>query len=403
MDEELEEVEEVGDVGVVPPIETRPRGGAGRAVIWVLVLGAIGAAAAYGWWHFARASEANAKKAAIVRPEPVVASKATRGDMSIYLTGLGSVTALNTVTVRTRVEGELVKVAFAEGQLVQQGDLLAEIDPRPFQVMLDMADAALQRDEAQLRNAKINLDRYRSAKDAVSDQLIDTQVATVDQLDAAIRSDKAQIDQAKLQLVYARITAPIGGRIGLRLVDQGNIVRASDPTGLAVITQLQPIAVVFTLPADELPRVILRAKTGEPIVVEAFNRDQSARLASGKLLTWDNQIDPSSGTVKLKAIFPNDDLALFPNQFVNARLLVEVKKDAVLVPAAAVQRSPRSTYVYVIKNDEAEPHDVELGPIEGDVASIESGVAPGDVVVTQGVDKLKKGTKVTLGEKKGSP
>ena len=329
---------------------------------------------------------------------PVVATAVRTGTLDVYLTGLGSVTAVNTVTLRTRVDGQLVKVAFQEGHVVRQGELLAEIDPRPFQVQLAQAEGQLAKDDAQLQNAKVDLARYQVllAQDAVAKQQLDTQIALVQQYDGVIKSDQAQIDSAKLQLTYSRITAPITGRIGLRLVDPGNVVRANDPNnGLAVITQLQPIAVLFTIPEDDLPLVRTKMRAEQPLMVDAYDRHLTKKLATGTLLTIDNQIDPNTGTVKCKAVFPNEDNALFPNQFVNARLLVDTKKAIPIVPTAAPQRSPHGTFVYVVKDDSTvEMRPVVVGPREGDAVAIESGLAPGEVVVLEGVDKLQRGMKV---------
>jgi multidrug efflux system membrane fusion protein len=337
-------------------------------------------------------------EAPAVRAVPVVATPARQGDLGVYLTALGTVTAFNTVTVRTRVDGQLVKVAFQEGQLVRQGDLLAEIDPRPFQVQLAQAEGQMAKDQAQLKNAKVDLERYKIllAQDSIAKQQLDTQAALITQLEGTIRSDQAAIDTAKLQLTYSRITAPLSGRIGLRLVDQGNMVRASsDPTGLAVITQLQPIAVMFNIPQDDLPDVLKKMRAEQRLVVEAYNRDLKQKLATGTLLTVDNQIDPNTGTVRCKAVFPNEDNALFPNQFVNARLLVDTRQHTTIVPTVAIQRSPDATFVYVVRDDRTvEVRKVVVGATEGNETALDSGVAPGEVVVIEGVDRLQQGTKV---------
>jgi membrane fusion protein, multidrug efflux system len=345
-----------------------------------------------------------------VRAVPVVATAARQANMGVYLTGLGSVTAFNTVTVRARVDGQLIKVAFQEGQLVRKGDLLAEIDPRPYQVQLAQAEGQLAKDEAQLKNAMVDLERYKVllAQDSVAKQQLDTQIATVQQYEGIIKSDQAQIDNAKLLLTYTRITAPISGRLGLRLVDEGNMVRSTDQTGLAVIMQLQPIAVLFNIPEDDLPSVLKKMQAEQQLVVEAYNRDLKKKLATGKLLTIDNQIDANTGTIRCKAIFSNEDNTLFPNQFVNARLLVETKQDATIVPASAVQRSVQSTFVYVVKDDSTvEVRNVVLGPTEGDDVSIDNGLAPGEVVIIEGVDRVQRGMKVAprmaiVGSAKGS-
>jgi len=330
---------------------------------------------------------------------PVVAAATRRGDMPVYLNGLGSVTALNTVTVRTRVDGQIVKVHFTEGQLVKEGEPLVEIDPRPFQVQLEQAEGQLAHDQALLANANIDLERYKVlfSQDAIPKQQLDTQVSMVNQNGATIKSDQAQIDNAKLQLVYAHITSPLTGRIGLRLVDGGNMVHATDANGLAVITELQPIAVIFNIAEDSLPQVTKRMAAGQALTVNAFDRDLKVKLASGTLLTIDNQIDQTTGTVKFKALFENKDLSLFPNQFVNARLLLETKHGAVIAPTAAIQRSPQSTFVYVVKNDNSvEVRNISVGITEGDEASVDKGLDAGEKVVIDGIDKLQQGTKVNV-------
>jgi multidrug efflux system membrane fusion protein len=331
------------------------------------------------------------------RGVPVVAAEARQGNLDLYLTGLGTATAFNMVTVRSRVSGQLVKVTFQEGQLVRKGDLLAEIDPRPFQVQVAQAEGQMAKDLAQLRNAQRDLERFKTllSRDMISKQEFDAQIATIDQVEGVIKSDQAQIDNAKLQLTYSRITAPISGRIGLRLVDEGNMVQANDTNGLAVITQLQPIAVLFSIPQDDLPAVLKKTQAGQKLVVEAYNRDLKQKLATGTLLTIDNQIDPNTGTVRCKAVFPNEDNALFPNQFVNARLLVDTKQSAVIVPTAAIQRSPHSTFVYVVKDDgTVENRTIVVGASEGDEVSIAKGLSPGEVVVVEGVDRLQQGSRV---------
>jgi membrane fusion protein, multidrug efflux system len=333
------------------------------------------------------------------RAVPVLAATAVSADVGVYLTGLGTATALNTVTVRPRVDGQLDKVAFREGQSVDQGDLLAQIDPRPFQVQLQQAEGQSAKDEAALRDARLDLQRYQVlvGQDSIPRQQLDSQVAAVDQLEATLESDRAQIDSARLNLTYSRVTAPLSGVVGLRLVDPGNVVHATDPGGLVVITQLEPIAVVFTIPADQLPPVLRRVQAGQRLAVEAYDRDLEKRLATGSLLAVDNQIDPATGTVRLKAVFPNRDHALFPNQFVNARLRVDTLHDAVTVPAAVLQRGPQSTFVYVVKPDHTvDLRNVEVQQTEGDLASIRRGISPGEVVVVDGADKLQPGSRVAV-------
>lgn len=328
---------------------------------------------------------------------PVTVAPVVREDLPIYLEGLGSIQAYYTVNVKSRVDGQLVDVKFKEGEFVKQGGLLAVIDPRPYQVQLEQAQAQLFKDQASLRDAQLNYERFKGLlqnSGAMSQQQVDTQQATVDQLQGAVRNDQAAVDNAKLNLAYCHITAPVSGRIGLRLVDPGNIVHASDTNPMLVITQMQPITAVFTLPEDQLPDVAKHQRQS-PLQVDAYSRDDSTKLASGKLLTIDNQIDQTTGTGKLKAVFSNQDSALWPNQFVNIHMLLQTEKNATVVPAAAVLQGPQGSYVYVVKTDNTvEARLVNISISQGTQTAIASGLSPSEVVVTDGQDKLQNGSRV---------
>ncbi|HEY2114374.1 MAG TPA: MdtA/MuxA family multidrug efflux RND transporter periplasmic adaptor subunit [Candidatus Angelobacter sp.] len=329
---------------------------------------------------------------------PVAVAKVEVRDLPIVLSGLGSVEAYNTVAVKSRIDGQLVKVNFKEGQEVKQGELLAEIDPRPYEVQLSQAQATLFKDQAALKDARLNLERFQQlVKDGViSKQQFDTQGSLEAQLDGAVRADQAQVDTVKLNLAYTRITAPVSGRIGLRQIDVGNMVHAADPNGLLVITQLQPIAVIFSLPQDNLQAVSQHMRNGK-LSVDAYSRDDQTKLATGSLTTIDNQIDTTTGTGKLKAVFDNRDRSLWPNQFVNVHLLLEVKKNNTVVPSAAIQRGPQGTYVFSVKPDKtAEMRPVTVSFSQGNFVAITQGIKPGELVVTDGQDKLQPGTKIEI-------
>lgn len=352
--------------------------------------------AGFVFYRLRSSSQAASKKDSGNQTLSVGVVSAQQRDVPYYLTGLGSVTAFNTVTLHTRVDGQIMQVFFKEGQFVHEGDVLIEIDTRPYQVALDQAEGQLAKDEASQNDAKVDLNRYQTLwqEGVVARQQVDTQQATVGQYDGAIKSDIAQINSAKLNLIYCRITSPINGRVGLRLVDPGNIVHATDTTGMLVITQVQPIAVIFTLPEDSLPEVVAEMKNRQ-LAVEAYSRDDNTKLADGKLLTIDNQIDQTTGTVKLKSQFDNANMSLWPNQFVNLRLFLSVKKDAIVVPSATLQSGAQGSFVYVIgSDDKAEVRQVQVDFNEGNISVIRQGLTPGEVVVVDGADKLQSGATV---------
>jgi len=379
---------------------------------WIVVLAL---AAGGGWWGYERYQASSAPagvtsgaaapaakgsaKGGFGGPVPVVGVAARRGDLDVFLSALGTVTPLSTVTVKSRVEGQLMKVHFAEGQLVRQGQLLAEIDPRSFEAAVKQAEGQLARDQALLANARLDVERYRTllAQDSIAKQQVDSQEALVRQYEGVVRVDQGQLENARLQLSYTRITAPVSGRAGLRLVDPGNIVRAGDATGLVVIAQIDPITVLFTLPQDTLPAVLKRHGAGAEVPVEAWDRELKARLATGTLAAIDNQVDTATGTFRLKANFANPSGALFPNQFVNVKMKLETLPGATIVPSAAIQRGAQSLFVYVVKDDSrVTARPVKLGPAEGANTAVTEGLAPGEVVVIDGIDRLREGAMVVL-------
>jgi multidrug efflux system membrane fusion protein len=352
------------------------------------------------------ASKGASSKKAGAAPPPQVAVEAavvTQGDVDVTLVGLGAVTPLATVTMRSRVDGELMKVGYTEGDIVQRGQLLALIDPRPYQAQLALAKGQLEHDAAVLENARHDLQRYEtlSKQDSIARQQYETQISVVRQQEGTLAADRGSVANAAVQVAYTRITAPVTGRVGLRLVDPGNIVHAADTTGLVVLTQLQPITVVFSIAEDSLPSVMQKLRAGDALPVDALNRAGTELIATGQLLTADNVVDPTTGTVKLKAEFDNADLRLFPGEFVNARLRLSVERERPLVPAAAVQRGAGAPFVYVVKpGDVVEAREVSFGPTAGDRIAVERGLEPGERVVIDGADRVRPGTHVTL---RGAP
>jgi multidrug efflux system membrane fusion protein len=390
-----------------PPSGQKPKK---RGIIWVVLFLVVAAVAGYAVWRAGQPAPVaqNGRgggggggrgRGAGAGPVPVVVAPVARASMPVYLNGLGNVTAFYTVTVKSRVDGQLMKVNFQEGDLVKEGQVLAEIDPRPYQVQLELAQGTLARDTALLANARVDLDRYKTllAQDAVPKQQMDTQTALVAQYEGNIKTDTANIDNAKLQLTYAQVVAPITGVVGLRLVDPGNIIHASDANGMIVITQLQPISVLFTLPEDSLPQVMQKLRNGAHLVADAWNRDNSKKLASGVLLTADNQIDNTTGTSRLKAVFENKDNALFPQQFVNVRLLVDTLQNQLVVPGVAVQNGQQGTFVYVV-DDDSKVHlkPVTVGTTNDTSDAIMTGLTDGDRVVVDGTDRLVDGATVRV-------
>lgn len=397
-----------------PNEPVRPRSRRGRWIAGALLIALL----AGGWYWYSHRSAPQGQQAGAPGPggrmpsgpggpgrpggmgmpsAPVVVNQVLQRDMDVVLNGLGNVTPVSNVTVRARVSGPLLRVLFQEGQMVKAGEVLAEIDPRPFQAALDQALGQLARDQALLQNARLDLQRYRTLleQDSIAKQQVDTQEALVRQYEGVVKTDQAAVDTARLQLGYTRIKAPASGRIGLRQVDPGNIVSTSDTNGIALITQIKPIAVLFSIPEDNLPSVLRQLNAGQTLAVQAWDRQARNKLADGALLTTDNQIDTTTGTVRLKAVFRNDDGMLFPNQFVNVRMRVDTLRDATVVPVAAIQRGQQGIFVYVVdEQNRVKVQTLELGPGDGEYSAVLRGLRPGQRVVVDGADRLREGMTV---------
>ena len=389
----------------LPVTKSSKRRPSGRRWLWLPVIALLAAGAWYLWPKGSTPAASagtvskGGKKGGGSGVIPVVAAKAQKGNIGVYITGLGSVTPIYTVTVKSRVDGQLMKVNYKEGDIVKENDQLMEIDKRPYQVQLEQAEGQMARDQATLDNARVDLDRYTKllAQNAIPEQQLATQKATVAMDEGIVKNDQGIIDSAKLNLVYCDIIAPITGKIGLRLVDPGNIVLAASSTGLVVITQIQPISVIFTLAEDDLQTVLHKLAAGQHLKADAYDRANTTKISTGMLQTVDNQIDPTTGSLRLRADFDNSKNQLFPNQFVNVRLLVEEKTGVTLVPNAVIQRTTSTVYVYVVKSDDTVTvRQIKTGVTEGDNTEVSSGLAPGEVVVMTGTDQLTEGTHVTV-------
>ncbi len=368
----------------------------GRLLVVLLVLAAAGG----GWWWKARqVSEPPAGRARAAPPMSILSAQAGQGDIPVHIDALGTVTALATVTVRSQISGQLVRIDFKEGQDVRKGDLLAEIDARPYEAALAQAKGQLARDEALLKGAQVDLTRYQglAAQNALPHQTLDTQVALVAQYEGTVSADRAQVRAAEVTLQYCRIVSPLDGRVGLRQIDEGNYVTPSDASGIVVITQLAPVSVLFTVPEDNLQAIAARLRAGAALPVEAFDRAGTKKLADGMLETFDSQIDATTGTIKLRAVFANDGRPLYPNQFVNIRMLLDTGKGVTQIPSAGVQRGVPGTFVYLVNPDETvSVRKVELGITDGEHVEILSGLKPGETVVIDGADKLRDGARISL-------
>ena len=380
-----------------PAVNRAPPKRRARWILLVLLL-LFGVVAFFFFQRQGMGNRATAKPPPAPVPVAITTAVAVKGNIGVFINALGTVTALSTVTVNSRVDGQLMSVNYREGQMVRKDDVLVEIDPRPFQALLTQAEGQLERDKALLENAYIDLKRFQLAyaKHAIPKQQLDTQVATVHQLEGTVKDDQGVLDNARVQLAYCHITSPIPGRVGLRLVDPGNIVLAANTTGMLVVNQVQPISVIFSVAEDYLPQIVTQLRHGNRLAVDAFDRAQQKKISSGSLLTPDNQIDITTGTIRLKAIFPNKDLTLFPNQFVNARLLVNTQRDMTLVPNAAIQRNGQGAFVYVVQPDQTVAmRTVSAGTTDGNVTAVE-GLNAGDTIAVDGFDKLQNGVKVLV-------
>src|SRR5579863_3462678 len=417
---DIKEFPEVHRIGP-PERHGTPPGGPGkpkkRGILWVVLLLAIAAVTGYAVWQagkkgtFAQPNQGfggggrgrgrgGRGGGGGLGPVPVVTAKVKRADVPVYLNGLGNVAGFYTATVKSRVDGQLMKVNFNEGDLVKEGQVLIEIDPRPYQVQLEQAQGTLAHDQALLDDAKLDLARYETLleEDAIPKQQLDTQKALVAQYEGSIKQDQANVSSARLNITYSHVTAPITGNVGLRLVDPGNIVHAADQNGMVVITQLQPIQVQFTIPEDSLPQVLQKMRAGAHLPVDAYTRDNATKLASGEFQTVDNQIDSTTGTAKLKAVFPNTDFTLFPQQFVNIRLKVDTLKQRLVVPGVAVQNGQQGTFVYTVDPETSKVHlkTVQVGVTDEKNAEIRTGLTEDDQVVIDGTDRLDEGTLVRV-------